>query len=86
MGAHHLLPLCCCAVLCCAVLRRRRYEKEKKRNAPPVPNAEGIPPGTYVQSCNGCSMDEEGAHAVLSQPVLLQLARRNCCSHAFERI
>ena len=40
---------------------RRRYEKEQKRKAPPVPNAEGIPRGTYINSCNGCAMDEEGA-------------------------
>ena len=45
------------SVLCFGL---RRWEKEQKRKAPPIPNADDIPRGSYTNSCNGCAMDDEG--------------------------
>ena len=45
------------SVLCFGL---RRWEKEQKRKAPPIPNADGIPRGSYTNSCNGCAMDDGG--------------------------
>ena len=71
------------AVLC---VGWRRYEKEQKRKAPPVPNAEGIPRGSYTDSCNGCAMDEEGAAVSLSLSLSLSLRlyslAASCCAGA----
>ena len=35
---------------------KRAHEQEKLKNAPPPPNADGIPEGTYLGSCHGCAL------------------------------
>lgn len=46
---------------------KREMEAEKKRSAPPVPNAEDTPAGSYKDSCNGCAMDGEQKRLTCTQ-------------------
>ena len=39
--------------------RKRDLHERRKREAPLPPNADGIPAGTYTDTCNGCSVTEE---------------------------
>ena len=36
--------------------QKRHHEEEKRRSAPLLPNGEGMPPGSFAQSCHGCSV------------------------------
>ena len=46
---------------------KREMEAEKARNAPPVPNAEDIPAGSYKDSCNGCALSSDGKALTCTQ-------------------
>jgi hypothetical protein len=35
---------------------KRHHHQEKERNTPVKPNGPGIPAGTYLESCKGCSL------------------------------
>ena len=35
---------------------QRHHEEEKRRSAPLLPNGDGMPPGSFAQSCHGCSV------------------------------
>jgi hypothetical protein len=54
---------------------KRRMQEKKAQEAPEQPNAPGLPVGSYLGSCTGCSLTDNGATLSCTQCRDTRLAR-----------